>query len=56
MVNKIKTFKAKTPEEQDNVVNEFAKLHNVFASQTHVNVIQGNPATTIYTTVVFYKE
>ena len=52
---KIKTFKAKNSEEFDKLVNDFESEHDVKFTQTHVNVVPGDPAKVLYTAVVFYK-
>lgn len=55
-MNKIKTFSYKNAEAFDAAVNEFGATHNVFATQSHVNVTTSEPFKIIYTAVVFYKE
>jgi len=52
---KIKTFKSKNMEDFDKQVNDFEEEHNVEFTQTHINVIQGNPAGVLYSAVLFYR-
>lgn len=51
----IKTIQARDIQEFDNLVNmeELDPKKSVFATQTHVNTLEGQA--TIYTAVIFYK-
>ncbi len=59
----IKTIVANTPEKLDEAVNEFEKtciyptgVSRVFATQTHVNVIENGAMYIVqYTAIIFYK-
>ena len=42
-------------EDFDKQVNDFEEEHNVEFTQTHINVIQGNPAGVLYSAVLFYR-
>jgi len=52
----IKTIKSKNSENFDKEVNTFGESHKVKFTQTHAQVIQGNPASIIYVAVLFYEE
>jgi len=57
-ITKIKTITVKgDTEEFDKRVNEASKLLTVFATQTHVSVVQGAGVCpeVLYTAVLFYK-